>query len=71
MDNFKMFCNQYGGAFFGFLIGIALSILLFCTNLYKIVIAIFLIIACIYLGNYVQHNKEHVKERTKNFIDRL
>ncbi len=71
MDNFKVFCDKYGGAILGFLVGLVLAILLFCTNLYKLVIAIALIIVCIYLGNYFQHNKENVKDRLKHFIDRL
>lgn len=71
MDNFKMFCDKYGGAIWGFIVGVILAIILFCTNLYKFVIAIALIIFCIYLGNYIQKNKEMVKEKTKNFIDRL
>lgn len=71
MDNFKMFCDKYGGAIIGFLVGLALAILLLCTNLYKLIIGIALIIACIYAGNYIQRNKESVKEKTKKFIDKL
>ena len=36
MDSFKVFCDKYGGCIIGGLIGIALSIILFCTNLYKV-----------------------------------
>lgn len=71
MDNFKMFCDKYGGAILGFIVGLVLAIMLFCTNLYKFVIGIALIIFCIYFGNYIQRNKESVKEKTKNFIDKL
>ena len=71
MDNFKIFCNKYGGAILGFAVGLVLAILLFCTNLYKFVIAIALIIVCIYLGNYFQRNKETVKEKLRKLIDRL
>lgn len=71
MDNFKMFCDKYGGAIVGFLVGLALAILLLCTNLYKLIIGIALIIVCIYVGNYIQRNKESVKEKTKKFIDKL
>ncbi len=71
MDSFKTFCNKYGGALVGFIIGVILAIALFCTGLYKFVIAIALIIFCIYAGNYIQANKESVKEKTKNFIDKL
>ncbi len=45
---------------------IALSIILFCTNLYKVLFTIALIIVCIWLGNYIQRNKENVKEKPKN-----
>ena len=38
MDNFKIFCDKYGGAILGFAVGLVLAILLFCTNLYKFVI---------------------------------
>lgn len=71
MDSFKIFCDKYGGAIIGFLVGLVLAIILFCTDLYKFIIAILLIIVCVYLGNYVQRNKESVKEKTKNFIDKL
>ena len=71
MDNFKIFCDKYGGAIIGFIVGLTLSIILLCTDLYKFVIGIALIVVCIYLGNYVQRNKENVKEKTKNFIDKL
>ncbi len=71
MDNFKIFCDKYGGAILGFVVGLVLAILLFCTNLYKFVIAIALIIVCIYLGNYFQRNKETVKEKLRKLIDRL
>ena len=71
MDNFKMFCDKYGGAILGFIVGLVLAILLLCTNLYKLIIGIALIIACIYFGNYIQRNKENVKDKVKKFIDRL
>ena len=32
---------------------------------------ILLVVACVYFGNYIQKNKDHVKESTKNFIDKL
>ncbi|MBR1802825.1 MAG: DUF2273 domain-containing protein [Clostridia bacterium] len=71
MDNFKVFCEKYGGAIIGLLVGIILAILLVCTDLYKFIIGIALIAACVYVGNYIQRNKESVKEKTKNFIDKL
>lgn len=71
MDSFKVFCDKYGGAIIGFLVGVVLAIVLFCTDLYKFLISIALVVFCIWLGNYIQRNKEHVKEKTKNFIDKL
>jgi uncharacterized membrane protein len=48
-----------------------LAILLFCTNLYKILLIMALILICIWAGNYYQKNKERVKDKIKNFIDKL
>ena len=67
MDDFKKFMAQYGGL----VIGIIVAILLMCTQLYKLIIGIILIFVCGYIGNYVQHNKFAVKEKLKNFIDKL
>ena len=71
MDSFKMFCDKYGGAIIGFLVGIVLSIILFCTDLYKFLLTIALVIVCMWFGNYIQMNKYSVKEKIKNFIDKL
>lgn len=67
MDEFKKFMSQYGGM----IIGIIVAIVLFCTQLYRLIIGIILIFVCGYAGNYIQHNKFEVKEKLKNFIDRL
>lgn len=71
MDSFKIFCEKYGGCILGGLIGIALAIILFCTNLYKVLLTIAVVIVCIWAGNYIQNNKESVKDKTKKFIDKL
>ena len=71
MDELKTVFSKYGGAIIGFVVGLLLAIILLCTSLYKFVIGIALIIACIYFGNYVQANKADIKEKTKKFIDRL
>ena len=71
MEDFKTFFGKYLGAIIGFIVGLVLAIILLCTNLYKFIIGIALIIACVYFGNYIQQNKENVKEKTKNFIDKL
>ena len=67
MKNFKKFLTNYRGAIIGGIVGIIALIL----NLHKIVIAILIIIAGIFIGNYVQHNKDFVKEKLKMYIDKL
>ena len=67
MEDFKKFMSQYGGI----IIGVIVAILLLCTQLYKLIIGIILVFVCGYAGNYIQHNKFEVKEKLKNFIDKL
>lgn len=67
MDKFKDFVTQHRGA----IIGIIIAILILCTRLYKLIIAIVLIYIGAVIGNYIQQNKYDVKEKLKNFIDRL
>ena len=67
MDSIKDFVTQHRGA----IIGIIIAILILCTRLYKLIIAIVLIYIGAAIGNYVQQNKYDVKEKLKNFIDRL
>lgn len=67
MEGFKGFWDQYKGA----IIGIAIAILILITRLYDLILAIVVIILGAFIGNYVQHNKEFVKTKLKNFIDRM
>lgn len=67
MDDFKKFMAQYGGM----IIGILVAIVLLLTRFYLLIIGIILIVVCGYAGFYIQHNKDNVKEKLKNFIDRL
>lgn len=67
MEDFKKFMSQYGGM----IIGVIIAIILLCTQLYKLIIGIILVFVCGFVGNYVQHNKFIVKEKLKNFIDKL
>ena len=67
MEEFKKFINQYKGA----IIGVIVALLILCTRLYELIVAILLIIAGAIIGNYVQLNKDEVKEKLKRFIDRL
>ncbi len=67
MQDFKNFFQKYSGA----IIGAVVAFLILCTQLYKVIIGIILIAIGIYVGNYIQVNKYDVKEKLKNFIDRL
>ena len=58
---------EYRGA----TIGAIVAILILFTQFYKLIIGIILIVMGAFLGNYVQRNKFDVKERIKNFIDKL
>ena len=67
MDDFKKFMSEYGGM----IIGIRVAIVLLLTKFYLLIIAIILIVVCGYAGHYFQHNKDNVKDKLKNFIDKL
>lgn len=67
MEKVKNFWNEYNGA----IIGAVIAIVILCTKLYKLIIGLLLIIAGIYIGNYIQKNKYEVKEKLKSFIDRM
>ncbi|MFR5682925.1 MAG: DUF2273 domain-containing protein [Clostridia bacterium] len=67
MDSFKKFVSDYCGA----IIGIIVAIIILLTNLYQLIIWVLLICVGAFIGNYVQRNKEVVKERLKSFIDRM
>ncbi len=67
MEEFKKFMSEYGGI----VIGILVAIVILCTQLYRLIIGLILIAICAYAGYYIQHNKSDVKEKLKNFIDKL
>lgn len=67
MNEIKDFFMKYRGA----IIGAIISILILCTGFYKLMIGIILIGMGIYAGNYIQINKNDVKEKIKKFIDKL
>lgn len=53
------------------IIGLVIAIIIIATDLYKLIVPILLIVLGIYLGCYFQRNKEDVKEKIKNLIDKL
>ena len=67
MNNFKEFWNQFRGA----IIGVIIAILILITGLDKLILAIVVIAIGAFVGNYVQRNKEDVKTKLKNFIDKM
>ncbi len=67
MDEFKNFLMKYKGAIIGGLIAIIALLL----NLHKLLLWILVIVGGILLGNYVQHNKEFVKDKLKSYIDKF
>lgn len=67
MDGFKEFIKEYSGA----IIGAIIAILVLCTGLHRLILSIVVIAIGIFIGNYVQRNKYDVKEKLKNFIDRI
>ena len=67
MDGFKSFFQKHGGK----VIGGAIALVLACTSLYRFIIAVVFIIAGVWAGNYIQKNKELVKEKLKGIIDKM
>ena len=67
MEKVKQFLIKYRGAIIGGIVAIIALIL----KLHKAIIVILVVVAGILLGNYVQHNKEFVKEKLKTYIDKL
>ena len=67
MNSFKDFWNQFRGA----IIGVIIAILILITGLDKLILVIVVIAIGAFVGNYVQRNKEDVKAKLKNFIDKM
>ena len=67
MEDVKNFIIKYRGAIIGAIIAIIALIL----QIYKFIIGVLIIALGIIVGNYIQHNKEIVKEAIKNFVDKL
>ncbi len=67
MNGFKDFWEHYKGA----IIGIVIAVLILITRLQDLIIAAVVIVLGAIIGNYVQQNKEDVKTKLKNFIDKM
>ena len=67
MEDFKNFLINFRGAIIGGIIALIALLL----NLHTVLIWILIIVAGIIIGNYVQHNKEFVKDKLKSYIDKL
>jgi len=67
MEDFKNFLINFRGAIIGGLIAFIALLL----NLHTVLLWILIIVAGILIGNYVQHNKEFVKDKLKSYIDKL
>lgn len=67
MNGFKDFWNQYKGA----IIGVVIAILILITRLHDLILAIVVLFLGAFIGNYVQQNKDFVKTKLKNFIDKM
>lgn len=67
MDDFKKFMTNYWGAVLGGIIALIIA----CTDMYRLVIGIVLVGMGIWAGNYFQHNKDKVKAKLRNIIDKM
>lgn len=66
-NKFTRLIKTYGGAIIG---GVVALILCF-TRIYAILLYLVLIGAGAFVGNYIQYNKENVKIKLKEFIDKV
>ena len=67
MNGFKEFWNNYKGAIFG----VVIAALILITRLQDLIVAIVVLVLGALIGNYVQQNKDDVKSKLKNFIDKM
>lgn len=67
MEDYKEFWSKNKGI----ILGVAIAVILLITGFKDLIIGLILIFACGFIGNYVYKNKNDVKEKLKNLIDRL
>ena len=66
-NNNGNFFYQYRGA----IIGLIIAIVLLAFDLYRVILIAIAIIGAMFIGNYIQNNKQKVKENLKKFIDKM
>lgn len=66
MDKFVNFLTEYRGA----IIGAIVAIIMLIFGIYKFIVGCLIILAGILIGNYIQRNKDKVKETLQKLIDR-
>ena len=66
MENFKDFILKYRGAIIGGIIAIFALIL----KIHEFLFGCLIILTGILVGNYVQRNKETVKKKIRDMVDR-
>ena len=66
-ESFMDFIVKYKGA----IIGGIIAILLVCTGLFKLLLSLIVIVGGIFFGNYIQNNKDSVKDTLKKYIDKF
>lgn len=65
--SFAWFINQYKGA----IIGGVIALLFIATGLSKLVIALAVLAVGVFLGYYIQNNKDKVKDILRGLIDKF
>lgn len=66
-NKFQKIFKEYGGA----IIGGIIALLLCFTEIYKLLLYVVITLAGVIIGNYIQKNKPKVKEKLKEFIDKV
>ncbi len=65
--SFAWFVNQYKGA----IIGGVIALLFIATGLSKLVIGLAVLAVGVFLGYYIQNNKDKVKDILRGLIDKF
>lgn len=66
MEKLGEFLSKFAGLIIGALVGI----ILIATELKNAVLNLIIIVACAYLGKYIQQNGKDLKSRIKNLIEK-